>query len=223
MPAMPGVTRLVVAAFVVVAACSGTAEPGDTSGPDLRQRAREFAVTADRALVGTRFEGLPADALVDALESICTSAGGFDDAVFAAVAGLPAGAGEPGDDAVAAEVLVAGVVEVCPERVGAVDVMSRYLASVLSAVGDTDALDAVAVMEAGPAVCRGLDEGSGPEGALLRAAEVLFGIVASSYEDLTDAGLTVDRAVVVGATMASAVEHLCPAHRAAVMEYIDTL
>jgi hypothetical protein len=219
---MPGVTRLAVAAFVLVAACSGTADPGDISGPDLRQRALEFAVTADRALAGTRFEGVPADALVDALESICTSAGGFDDAVFAAVSGLPAGAGEPGDGAVAAEVLVAGVVEVCPERVGAVDVMSRYLAAVLAAV-DTDDLDTVAVMEAGPAVCRALDEGSGPEGSLLRAVEVLFGIVASSYEHLTDAGLTVDQAVVVGAALASAVEHLCPQHREAVMEFVDTL
>jgi hypothetical protein len=213
--------RLAAVALVVLAACS--VEPGGSPGPDLRQRAREFAITADRALAGTRFADVPTEALVDALEGICASVGGFDEAVFAAVAGLPAGAGDPGDDAVAAEVLVAGVVEVCPGRVGAVDMIALYLESVLSAVGDTEEVDSFAVMEAGPKVCRVLDEGAGAERSLLRAVEVLFGIVAPSYEDLADTGLTVDQAVVVGATLAAAVEHLCPQHREVIMEYIDGL
>jgi hypothetical protein len=106
-------------ALGILAACSAPSEPGEApGGTDLRRRAGDFAVTADRALSGTRFESVAADVLADALEAICTSTGGFDDAVFSAVADLPAASGDPGDDAVAAEVLVAGVIEVCPGRLG---------------------------------------------------------------------------------------------------------
>lgn len=110
--------RWLTAVVLIVAACTGGQDPSDTPDAGLGRVARDFAVTTDRALAGTRFEGMPSGELADAIVAICSSADDFDTAVFDAVAGLPAPAGDPEDDVVAVEVLVAGVVHVCPQRVG---------------------------------------------------------------------------------------------------------
>jgi hypothetical protein len=121
-------------------------------------------------------------------------------------------------------VLVAGVVEVCPERIGAVHVIDLYLQSVASALDELAiGFDPLAVLEAGPAACRALDDGGGAEPAYLAAAESLFGVISGSIDDLPDAGVTPERGLVVGATVAAAVEHLCPQHRQTVRDFLDAL
>lgn len=214
--------------FAAVTACSAgtiaTTTTTITDGPSLRTRTVDFAVTADRALIGTRFEDVTIDDLARAVEGLCSGTSSFDEEVRRAVAGLSNGRGPNDDDLVATEVLVAGVVEVCPERIGAVDVIDLYLQSVASALDDLAVgFDPLAVLEAGPAVCGALDDGDLAESAYLAAAESLFGVISGSIDDLPDEGVTPERGLVVGATVAAAVEHLCSQHRQTLRDFLDGL
>lgn len=185
----------------------------------LAVRAAAFAATADRALAGTRFDEVPSADLAAALEALCRSGGSFDDALGSAVARLAGRPGDPADDDVAAEVLASGVVEVCPARVGEFD---AYLDTVLDAVGAVG-VDPVGVGAAGWVVCGVLEREGDAERALLRAIETLFDIAAPSLQAVTDAGLTPREGAIAGAVLASAVEHLCPDHRATVVAFIESL
>jgi len=212
--------RLVALALCIAVGACGSPQPPDSA--DVRRRAQDFASSADRALVGTRFEGVALGSIATAIEALCGSSAPFDTAVFATIAGWDAPDGPAADDQVAVEVLVAGVVEVCPERVGDDAVLERFVSAVREAV-EPDTVDELAVTEAGLLVCDRLDAGAGGEGAVLVAAETLFGVVAPSFDELGEAGLDAEDAAVVGATVAAAVEYLCPVYRPSVMEFLEGL
>jgi len=216
---------LAMVVAVMLTACGGEGT-GTTDDIDLRLRARDFAGSAGRALVGTAYEGLTTGDLGAAIEAVCLSTTPFDAAVLSAVAGIGVADATPTDDVVAVEVVVAGVVEVCPERVSPEGMVERYQQVVLDTIGD-DTVDAVIVRDAGPAICAALDtaDGSMPTGELgvLVAAESLFGIVAPTFAALPAAGLDPDRGTVVGVVLAAAVDYLCPRHFAVVMDFLRTL
>ncbi|HUG74324.1 MAG TPA: hypothetical protein VMM81_01420 [Acidimicrobiia bacterium] len=210
---------------MVLTACGG-AGTGATDDIDLRLRSRDFAASAGRALAGTAYERLTPGDLGAAIETVCLSTAPFDAAVLGAVAGIGVADTTPTDDAVAVEVVVAGVVEVCPERVSPEGLVERYQRVVLDIIGD-GTVDAIIVRDAGPAICSALDAagGSVPTGELgvLVAAESLYGIVAPTFADLPAAGLDPERGSVVGVVLAAAVDYLCPHHVAAVMEFLSSL
>lgn len=214
----------------VMAALIGTACGGGTTGGtddlDLRLRARDFAATAQRALAGTAYSGVSATDLGGAIEAVCLSSTPFDAAVLVSVADLDVADATPADDAVAVEVVVAGVVEVCPERVSAEGLLDRYQQIVVAAIGE-GVVDELIVRDAGPAICAALDASSGsiPSGELgvLVAAEELFGIVAPTFAELPSAGLDPDKGHVVGVVLAAAVDYLCPHHYQAVIEFLGGL
>ncbi|MEX2323868.1 MAG: hypothetical protein WEA29_08895 [Acidimicrobiia bacterium] len=210
---------------VVLTACGGDGT-GATNDIDLRLRARDFAASAGRAFAGTAYEAVSPGDLARAVEAVCLSTAPFDAAVLSAVAGIGAVDATPTDDGVAVEVVVAGVVEVCPERVSPEGLVGRYQQVVLDTIGD-GIVDAIIVRDAGPAICAALDAAGGsiPTGELgvLVAARSLYGVVASTFADLPAAGLDPDRGAVVGVVLAAAVDYLCPRHFEAVMEFLGGL
>jgi hypothetical protein len=218
----PTLVAIVVA--IMFTACGGGT--GSTDDIDLRLRARDFAASAGRALAGTAYEGLASGDLGAAIEAVCLSTAPFDAAALSAVAGIGVADATPTDDAVAVEVVVAGVVEVCPERVSPEGLVDRYQQVVLDTLGD-GTLDTIIVRDAGPAICAALDASGGsiPTGELgvLVAAESLYGIVAPTFADLPAAGLDPDRGAVVGVVLAAAVDYLCPQHFQAVMDFLGGL
>src|SRR3972149_1512554 len=118
-PGVPAMRRLGIL-FVIVAACGGGGGPAPPP--------------ADRPLDGTRFADVPPAPLAAVLAGLCVGTAPLVDDVARSVAAMEAPAGAPGDDATLTEVLVAGVAEVCPERVAA-DLSAAYPAPVRFAAG----------------------------------------------------------------------------------------
>jgi hypothetical protein len=212
--------RQLGALALVLAACGGSAAPATTTDPRA-DGAREFAFSAGRALEGTRFAAMSSGDLADLVMGLCAESGSVIADIEAAVAATGA-AGDRGDDAILAEVLTAGVVEVCPERAAA-DISAAFLASVGLAVetgagvevGDSDALNA------GLSACLTLDQGT-PEDAIVTIAAGLFHVEATA-EELFAGAITTGEGVTVGAVLAAAVSFLCPEHAARVQEYLGSI
>lgn len=214
---MTRLAALVVLVAVVVAACGGGAAPATTSA--FSGDARRYAADADRALDGTRFADVPAADLAAALDAICAGTGPLPAAIEAAIAGFGAPAEPPGDG-IMAEVLVAGIAQVCPQRAAA-DLSAAFLASVAVTIdqeGGAPVADDIA-LTAGLSVCATLDRGT-PQDAVLTAAAALYGIETGAEGTVT---ATPEQGVGIGAVIASAVAYLCPEHRDRVAAFVDGL
>ncbi len=214
--------RRLVALAMLVAACGGNGAVTTTMGDSRTRAAEEFALSADRALDGTRFVDLAPASLVAILIDLCGGAGSVTTAVAEAVIGVDSPAGEPGDDAILSEVLLAGVVEICPERAAA-DVAAAFMASVRFTVDDGAGVAVTddAALTAGLTGCSVLDAGT-PDDAVVTIAAALFGVEATAAELLAGA-IDTAQAVTVGAVLASAVAYLCPEHTDRVQDYLGDL
>ncbi|MEK7122253.1 MAG: carbamoyltransferase N-terminal domain-containing protein [Patescibacteria group bacterium] len=126
------------------------------------------------------------------------------------------------DAAILTEVLVAGVAEVCPQRMAA-DLSAAYLASVRFTIDQGSGVvvgDDVAVTT-GLSACAVLDAGD-PGDALVTIAAALFGVEAN-LEELLAGAIDGPQGITSGAILASAVTYLCPEHAERVEEFIDEL
>ena len=212
--------RRLGALALVLAACGGSAAPATTTDPRADE-AFEFAVSAGRALEDTRFAAMSAGDLADQVMGLCAASGSLIADIAAAVAATGAGS-DAGDDSILAEVLTAGVAEVCPERAAA-DLSAAFLASVRLAV-ETGAGVEVAesdVLNAGLSACLTLDQGT-PGDALVSIAAGLFAVEVGEAELLAGA-ITTEQAVTAGAVLAAAVSYFCPEHAARVQEYLGSM
>lgn len=207
---------MVVAMTLVAAACSvGTPEESPNG---LMPAAIQFAGEADRALDGSRFSEMPAADLADAIVSLCASGGSIDEVI----GGLPAAPGDPADDLIIREVIVAGLVQVCPTETGDASVVDAFLSSVRAAVASAGAdlvLDDEQLIAGGTVACASLDAGGGVDGAALSAAAILFGVERSTIEEL-EVALDDSQGIAVGATLASAAVYFCPEHEQIVADFV---
>jgi hypothetical protein len=210
--------RRVVALVALVAACGGSPVSTTTTDANLAA-AVEYAVSADRALDGTRFSGLTPATVAEAIVATCSGAGSVVIDVQSAVAVVEAPPGDPGDDVILQEVLLTGVGLICPERVAA-DLTAAYLAAVHTTIasGAGVAIDDSLAVGVGLAACEALDAGT-PEDALVTVAAGGFGIEATADEILAGA-IDAAQAITAGAVLASAATYLCPEHQARVEEFV---
>jgi hypothetical protein len=210
--------RRVVALVALVAACGGSPVSTTTTDANLAA-AVEYAVSADRALDGTRFSGLTPATVAEAIVATCSGAGSVVIDVQSAVAVVEAPPGDPGDDVIFQEVLLTGVGLICPERVAA-DLTAAYLAAVHTTIasGAGVAIDDSLAVGVGLAACEALDAGT-PEDALVTVAAGGFGIEATADEILAGA-IDAAQAITAGAVLASAATYLCPEHQTQVQEFV---
>jgi len=223
-PRVP-IVRWLLAVSLLVSACSPAPVATTTSAPGIRSSAIDFAVSADRALDGTAFAEIPVGAIADVIIGLCAGADLLEDAVAAAVDAVGVPESRAVDDEILTEVLTEGVRQVCPDRAGASALIAAYLSAVRDAVTSTDPgafVDEEAVLIAGPIACDLLDRGQGPESALLAVVATLFGVEASSADDL-DTQLDTAEGVIAGATLRSAVTYLCSRNEAEVAAYLAGL
>ena len=211
---LSGVT--VVAMTLVAVACSAGTPEDLSSG--LMPAAIQFAAEADRALDGSRFAEMPADDLAGAIVSLCASGGSIEEVIQ----GLPAASGDPADDLIIREVIVAGLVQVCPTQTGDASVVEAFLASVRTAIASAGVdlvLDDEPLLAGGTVACASLDAGGGVDGAALSAAAILFGVERSTVVELEGA-LDDSQGIAVGATLASATIYFCPEHEQIVADFV---
>ena len=216
--------KRLAAVFVVMAvSCGGSAAPTSTLANDpLVVAAGEFATSADRALDGTRFADVTPATIAALVVELCSGSTPLSDDVARGVASVVATEGDSADDAILAEVLVAGVAEVCPQRMAA-DLSAVYLASVRFTIDEGSGVvvgDGVAVTT-GLSACAVLDAGD-PGDALVTIAAALFGVEAT-LEDLLAGAIDGPQGITAGAVLASAVIYLCPEHAERVEEFVDGL
>ncbi len=217
---MPALRRLLALALVL-ASCSADGQATTTT--DARTvDALEYALSAGRALDGTRFESVDAHTLAGVIVSLCAVTGSPASGVPAAVASLGATVGGSGDDAILTEVLLTGVAAVCPERIGA-DATAAHLAAVNAAVETAGGVDLAGpvTLAAGLAACDALSFGE-PGDALVAVAAVGFGIEAGLAE-LLGGALTPGEAISAGAVLTAAATYLCPEHAPRVAEFVASL
>lgn len=209
--------RLGATLTLVVVACGSTATPTTTTDP-RSFAAREFAVSAGRALEGTRYASLTSEGLATLVVELCAGTGSLLADVGALVTSASASAtpGDPGDDVILTEVLTVGAADVCPER-AAGDLAAAFLAAVRLAAGTAPVNDAEA-MNAGLSSCATLDQGT-PADAVEVVAAGLFGVEATE-EELLAGAITIEGAATVGAVIAAAVTFLCPEHVERVEQYL---
>jgi hypothetical protein len=225
------VAGLLLAAAVAVSACASAPPP---PGAADRLIAAEYARTARRALETTRF-GTMGDAwLVDLVLEACGVLGpGADgDAAVTGVVGAAAAAVSPGDaveDRILLEVVATGMATVCPDAViaaaPAAGPEDRFLLAVAAAADEAGIPPGSGVLlDAGRAACRAMDDGAGPEGGVLEAAVLLFGVEADGLDELESAPeVGVEGGRVLGTLLASAAAVLCPEHGESVAAYVAGL
>jgi len=217
---------VILGVFLVAGACSGggSPEPAATT-EEISDRAFEFALSARRALEGTRYEGLGDEWLAGVVEDACGAmeGGASPDAVIGDAIDAAAGSGgDPVDEEILAEVLTAGTAQVCPDAVlyaaSLGDPGDGFLAVVRTEVRAAGLdLDDAALLGAGDEACRSLDAGSGVETAAVAVLEALFGGEAGA---LVEPGAAVGAEVIAATTvLVSAAVYLCPEHRDLVAEY----
>lgn len=224
---MPDVKRFAVAAGLIVAllvaACGkgGESVVTSTTVESFGAAAADYARSAERALAGTAFEAVAPSAIAGAIVDLC---GGFGiGAIPAAIGGFDLAA-SVADQEIIAEVLVVGLVQVCPDR-APVDLTGFYLAAVAGAAesaGALGALDEGGVVRAGPLVCDVLESEAGVEGALLAVVESLFGVAVGDVDSLAGS-IDGEQGVVAGAVLASATALLCPQYTTAVESFMESL
>jgi hypothetical protein len=214
---------------LVVAACStGPAEPSAQWEPV----AREFAVSARRALADTRFEDLGDEWLTTLLVTLCedlADGGRPDDVVGRALDDLAEPAGADIDDEILAEVLTAGIAEVCPEDVlvaGGMDpdAAEAFLGAVRPIADQSGlggSLTDAALLAAGLTACATLDSGAAPDAAGAAVLGSLFGVDAPDLAGLEAAGLGPREGIVAGAVLGAAASTLCSEHAQQVADYVS--
>jgi hypothetical protein len=208
---------------VLVAACSRGSESVATSAPaeSFAAAANEYAISAERALAGTAFEQVGPEALAGIVVGLCEGFG--IGAIPATVDGIGIAAAV-GDQEIIAEVLIVGVVQVCPDR-APVDLTGFFLDAVTGtaeAAGALDAMDEGDVVRSGPVVCAVLESEAGVEAALLSTVDNLFGVAVDDIDSLIGS-IDGDQGVVAGAVLASATALLCPQYAAAVEAFMESL
>jgi hypothetical protein len=206
-----------VAAMVLIAAACSTGAP-EVSNGGFGPAAARFAAEADRALDGSRFAEVPPDDLANAIVTLCASGGSIE----AVIQGLPAPRGDPDDDLIVREVILTGLVQVCPMQTGDSSVVEAYLASVRTAIASAGAdlvLDDEPLIAAGTVACASLDAEGGAEGAALSAAAILFDVERSTIEEL-ESVLDEPQGIAVGATLAAAAAYFCPEHEQIVADLV---
>ncbi len=228
----------VVAAAAVVAVACGGGDATTTTAAASEPAATEYAISARRALEGTRFEDRSdswlAGVVLDGCGSLVT--GGDGDAALAGViaatlAGIPPP--NPIEDRILAEVVLAGVGSVCPDRVlGAItttiapaDPVDDYLVAV-GAVADEAGVfvHPDVLVDAGRSACAALEAGRGPEAALLASAEVVYGVRVDAVSELEESeGLVAADGIVLGTVLAGAVSSFCPGFADAVLGYVAVI
>jgi hypothetical protein len=215
--------RRLGALLILVTACGGRAVPATTAAADSREwAAEEFALSADRALDGTRFAEVTPATLAAVVAALCAGTVPLVEDVARAIAGIEAPAGPPADGVILTEVLVAGVVEVCPERVAA-DLSAAYLASVRFTIeqGAGVSVGDEAALTTGLSACAALDGGD-PGDALVTIAAGLFD-AEGTLDQLLAGAIDGPRGTTAGAVLSSAVTYLCPEHAAGVEEFVAEL
>jgi len=220
-PGMSVVRRTGAALVALLASCGGTATPTTATTDVLRSSALAFALDADRALDGTRFEDVPVADLADAIVMLCTS----DATVGEVIGGLGASDATVEGVEIAREVLIEAMDQVCPTRSGDAAAIDAYLSAARGAItsaGVALAFDDEPLADAGTSVCATLDAGVGAAEAVLVAAAGLYGVEATAVGEL-DALITGDQGVALGAVLASAATFLCPEHQQVVAEFVAGL
>ena len=235
MPAVRRLAALVVLAGLLASGC-GRGEEATTTTVDTRQAdAAEFAVSAQRALDGTRFESLGDGLVAGLVLEACDQLGESSDpdaAVVEVVDRIDAPEGEPIDDEIMAVVLAEGALAVCPEAVDAAAVRAfrdappeeQFLVSIAAVapvlefeVTDTDLIDA------GRIVCSVLDGGGTPEEAVVAEFEALFDVEASNVDEIAAGELGEREGLLAGGVLGAAASFLCPQHRDGVTAYLERL
>lgn len=227
MPRMPEVRRITIVVVglimtVLVAACSsGSGPAGTVTTESFGAAANEYAISAERALAGTVFEQVGPEALAGLVVGLCEGFG--IGAIPATVDGIGLAASVE-DQEIIAEVLIVGVVQVCPDR-APVDLTGFYLDAVVGTAetaGALGAFDEGDVVRAGPVVCDVLKSEAGVEAALLEVVERLFGVTVDDVDSLVGS-IDDDQGVLTGAVLASATAVLCPQYAAAVEAFMESL
>jgi len=223
-----------VAALLVVTACGGG--PVATTVIDERlEPAVEFAVSAQRALDGTRFADLPDAVVAGLVLEVCDAMAASSDpdaTVMGVLDGVEAGEGPEVDDEILAIVLAEGALTVCPTEVGvaelraweAADPEDRFLAAV-AAVAPVieEGLTSADLLAAGRGVCAVLDGGGTPEEAVLDEFARMFGVTGVSIEEIA-AGVAGEReGLLAGGVLGAASSVLCPEHREIVTAFLEDL
>lgn len=227
MPRVPEVRGFAIASglimTVLVAACSSGSEPAVTAATteSFDAAANEYAISAERALAGTVFERLGPGALASLVVGLCE---GFGIGAIPATVDGTGLAAPAGDQEIIAEVLIVGVVQVCPE-LAPVDLTGFYLDAVVGTAetaGALGAFDEGDVVRAGPVVCVVLESEAGVEAALLEVVESLFGVAVDDIDSLIGF-IDDDQGVVAGAVLAAATAVLCPQYAVAVEAFMESL
>lgn len=221
MPRMPDMRAGVAALALVIAGCGGAAVNTTAPADPLRPAALAFAADAERALDGTRLEGVTDADLADAIVDLCTT----DTTIGEEIESLGAVTAEAGDIEIAREVLREAMTQVCPTRTGDAAAIDAFLASARGAIASSEVdltFDDDPLLTAGTSVCATLDAGLGPGEAILVAAAALYGVEASTLPDLnTLIGGT--EGIALGAVLGSAAAFLCPEHQVEVSQFVAGL
>jgi len=227
-------TALVAVALMVVSACGG--EPVATTVVDERlDTAIEFAVSAQRALDGTRFADLGDAAVAGLVLDVCDAMADSADpdaTVTVVLDGIEAGEGAEVDDEIMEIVLAEGALVVCPADVGAAELRAweaaapedRYLAAV-AAVAPVieEGFTGEDLLAAGRGVCAVLDGGGTPEQAVLEEFAQMFGVTGVSIDEIA-AGVVGEReGLLAGGVLGAASSILCPEHREVVTTFLEDL
>ena len=221
-----------LAGLLVAAVMAGGCAPEPPGpAPDARRGAAvEFAVSARRALEGTRFDSLSDAGVADLVLGVCDAVEGsspVEASLRAIVADVEAPAGDPVDDEIMAVVLAEGALAVCPGAMASADRRSwesaaaeeQFLGVVSVRVPVTDgAVTEAELLEAGWTVCRVLDREGTVEDAVTAVMDLLFGPAEPGPGEPGEREW-----MLAGSVLAAAASTLCPGHLEAVVSFVEEL
>ena len=227
---------LLAAGAVLAAGCGDAGSALTTVAADpADEAALDFAISARRAVEGTRFEALTDRELADLVLAVCDDLGDSSDPdgdVMAFVAGLDAPAGPEVDDQIMGVVLAEGALAACAEVVQeasrraweASSPEDKFLASVQAVAPELDVDPAAAdLLEAGTVVCDVLDGGGTPADAVVAEFAALFGVTGVTVEEIAAGQAGEREGLLAGGVLGGAASFLCPRHRDAVLSYLEGL
>jgi hypothetical protein len=234
---MRGRTALVVIAAVLAAGCGAAPEAATTTDAAAAadEAALDFAVSARRAVTGTRFEALSDREVADLILEVCEDLGDSADPdgdVMAFVGRLEAPNGPEVDDQIMGVVLAEGALAACPEVVDAASLRAweasspedKFLAAVQAIAPEMDVDPAAAdLVAAGRTVCEVLDGGGTPGEAVVAEFALLFGTTGVTVEEIAAGEAGEREGLLAGGVLGGAASFLCPEHREAVVAYLEGL